>query len=107
MSTRKSDLILLGTVVLLGGLALAVLSLFAPTRRTGGEIPQPSTYFNAPYGLKAAFLALDRMHFVPSRVRRPLELSTLEPLDALFILRPIEEFAPFEQAALLEWTRAG
>lgn len=93
-------------------LILAVVAAFGASRlmppaRTGSIERNPSSFYNEPYGTKAAFLALRKMGYQAIRLRRPIDNDTLAQIDALAILRPTETLNTYEQEALLAWVEAG
>lgn len=99
---------LLWSIVLLTAVLVALLSwLVLPPEKTGGFARQPSTFFNAGYGTKAAYLALDRLGYAVARLRRPLSEETLAGIGALFILKPSQRLQRHEMVQLEDWVKRG
>lgn len=103
----KRDLMLLavalGTATVIALLAWLVL----PPARLGGRHAQPSTFFNRPYGTKAAFLVLQKLGYNVRRLRRPIDVDTLAGFDGLVLLRPIYCLNDYETRVLRDWVAAG
>lgn len=106
-SLPRSDLKLLA--VTLGGVGLLALIIWLvmPPTATGSELRQPSTFFNQPYGTKAAYLILEELGYGVRRHRRPIDADTLGGVDALVILRPVIDLEGFEEQALRRWVAGG
>ena len=107
MRPRSTDRILLSLLLLVAVVVAIVAGLALPAQRTGGIRAQPSTFFNVPYGGKAAYLALQHMGYDVVRLRRPIDTDTLAPLNALVVLRPVHALTRHEEEVLLGWVRAG
>jgi hypothetical protein len=107
MRSQTTDRVLLAALLVAAAAVAIVAGLLMPTPQTGGGWSQPSTFFNAPHGAKAAYLALDKLGCRVWRLRRPIDTDTLDPLHALVTLRPIFELSRHEQNVLLDWVRAG
>jgi hypothetical protein len=106
-NTRRADRLLLLTLVVLAVLLSVLAAVLAPPPRAGSPDERPSTFFNAPHGTKAAYLALGRLGQAPQRLRRPIDRDTLEGVNALIILRPVVELTSYERHTLLAWVEAG
>ena len=78
-----------------------------PPEKTGGVLRLPSTFYNAGYGTKAAYLALQRLDYPVGRLRLPIDESTLEDTGVLFVLSPLTGLTDDEAAALDQWIKAG
>jgi hypothetical protein len=99
---------LLGSIVLLGAALVAlVIWLVKPPETTGGLVRQPSTFFNAGYGTKAAYLVLDRLGYPVTRLRRPLGDDALDGIGILVVLKPLLGLRPYELTDLDAWVREG
>lgn len=102
-----ADRILVGILVPLMLLAAALVLLFAPSEKTGSLAENPSTFFNAPHGVKAAYLALSERGFAVERIRRPLLAANLDGLSGLVILDPVSPLLQVEDESLRAWVKAG
>ena len=75
-------------------MAAALVALVAwlvmPPEKTGGRAEQPSTFFNAAYGTKAAYRRSIAWSIRSTRLRRPLGQETLHGIGVLFILEPAD-----------------
>jgi hypothetical protein len=106
LQTRR-DLRLLA-VALTAAIVLALLIwLVLPPAKAGGLREQPSTFFNAPYGTKAAYLVLDKLGYDVQRLRRPIDTDTLARIDALVLLRPAQGVSDYEARVLSRWVAEG
>ncbi len=103
----RVDRILL-SILLLGALLVALLHwLLAAPEKTGGLKRQPSTFFNAGSGAKAAYDVLDRLKYPVTRLCRRISRGSLQGVGVLFILRPEMGLAREEVAALRDWIDEG
>jgi len=103
----KRDVLLLG-IVLVAAVVIALLTyVVLPPPRAGSVRAQPSTFFNEPYGTKAAYLTLEKLGFDVARLRRPIDTDTLEGLDGLVLLRPVVCLNENEDRVLRAWVRQG
>ena len=99
---------LLGSIVLAAAAPVALVAwLVMPPEKTGGRAEQPSTFFNAAYGTKAAYLTLDRLEYPVTRLRRPIGPETLRGIGVLFILDPTDGLERHEMTELEAWVRQG
>ncbi len=103
----RADRLLLSIVLLLAVLAGLAAWLLLPPEKTGGIVKLPSTLYNAGYGAKAAYLALDRLEYSTDRLRRPIDERTLEGIGVLFVLKPVVGMTEDEVTTLEEWVKAG
>ena len=106
-SSRKADWLLLAALLTAAAMISLLVVLAAPPRRTGGMSCQRSTFFNSKDGMKAAYLALERLNYPVDRLRRPLDEDTLGDADALVLLEPLVPLAEYETDRLLDWVRGG
>ncbi|MFO0898627.1 MAG: DUF4350 domain-containing protein [Pirellulales bacterium] len=102
-----SDRILVGILVPLMLLAAVITLAFSPPSKTGSLFENPSTFFNEPYGAKAAFVVLDETGAAVERIRRPLSDGNLDELTGLAILEPTRPLLEVEFEALQAWIAAG
>ncbi len=99
---------LLGSIVLVAAALVALVAwLVMPPDKTGDRERQPSTFFNAAYGTKAAYLVLDGLEYPVTRLRRPIGRETLGGIGVLFVLAPAEGLGEHEMDALKDWVRQG
>ena len=103
----KADRLLGSIVLLVAALVALVIWLVLPPEKTGGLVEQPSTFFNAGYGTKAAYLVLDRLGYPVTRLRRPLGDDALEGIGILVVLKPRLGLRPYELTELEAWVRGG
>ncbi|HRX86709.1 MAG TPA: hypothetical protein P5572_16920 [Phycisphaerae bacterium] len=104
--TRR-DLRLLVMMLAAAGAIAAVSWLLLPPARTGSAAAQPSTFFNEPYGTKAAYLTLNKLRYSAIRLRRPIDTDTLADIDALVLLEPVKCLHPHEAQTLKSWVADG
>ncbi|HVU01704.1 MAG TPA: DUF4350 domain-containing protein [Polyangiaceae bacterium] len=97
---------LLLSLAALSVLAAFVVSRFVPRERTGG-FEQPSTFFTAADGAKAAYLVLERLGRPVARLRRSIRKETLADVRTLFVLAPTTRLDRLEARALLDWVNDG
>lgn len=102
-----SDRILVGILVPLMLLAGVIALVFSPAEKTGSLFENPSTFFNEPYGAKAAFVVLEETGAAIDRIRRPLSETNLDELSGLAILEPKRPLLEVEFEALQAWIEAG
>jgi hypothetical protein len=89
-------------------IVVAVLTwLVLPPAEMGDEREQPSTFFNTPYGTKAAYQVLEKLGHNVGRLRRPIDTDTLEGLDAVVLLQPIRCLSEYEAEVLRHWIGEG
>jgi hypothetical protein len=99
---------LLWSIVLVTAMLVALVTwLVLPAEKTGGLVRQPSTFFNAGYGVKAAYLVLGRLEYPVTRLRRPLASETLDGIGVLFVLKPLVGLRRFEMDNLETWVKQG
>jgi hypothetical protein len=103
----RADRLLLSIVLLLAALGALAGWLFLPPEKTGGIVKLPSTFYNAGYGAKATYLALERMEYPTKQLRRPIDETTLEGIGVLFVLTPTVGLMDDEVTALEDWVKAG
>ncbi len=103
----RADRLLWSIVLVTAALVALVTWLVLPPERTGGLVRRPSTFFNSGYGVKAAYLVLDRLEYPVTRLRRPLGSDTLDEIGVLFILKPLVGLRRFEMADLEAWVERG
>ena len=106
-SARKADWLLLAALLTAATAIALLVVLTAPPQRTGGLPCQRSTFFNSKHGLKAAYLALERLEYSVERLRRPLDEDTLADADALALLEPLLPIEKYEAQCLLNWVQKG
>ena len=83
----RTDRLLL-SILLVGAVLVALLAwLVQAPERTGGVLREPSTFYNAAYGAKAAYEVLERLGFPVTRLRRPIVAETLEGIGTLVVLQ--------------------
>jgi hypothetical protein len=115
----RTDRLLL-SVLLVGAALVALLAwLVEPPEKTGGVLREPSTFYNAAYGTKAAYEVLDRLGFAVTRLRRPIAAETLRGIGTLVILQPAPpremslayeppmEYQSYGLTALADWIEQG
>lgn len=102
----RADRIALAVLVPLALLLAFVVARLLP-RSEGSELKQPSTFFNARYGTKAAYLSLEQLGRRVSRLRRPLVASRLDGVATLFLLEPVRPVTKEEREVLLDWVARG
>lgn len=107
LSVSPRDRVLLAALLLIALVGALGVSRVAPRERSGSPLEQPSTFFSADYGTKAAYLALGRLGYRERRVRRPLTVSSLAGLRTLFVLGPIVPLGRGEEQTLLDWVHGG
>jgi hypothetical protein len=103
----RNDLSILSVLLLLALVAALVTWLLTPPERTGGLWGEPSTFYNAGYGTKAAYRVLDRLDYRVQRLRRPMTPSNLERLAGLFVLNPVVGLSDSEMDVLVNWVERG
>jgi hypothetical protein len=103
----RTDRLLWSFVLVTAALVALITWVVLPPEKTGGLVRQPSTYFNAAYGAKAAYLALDCLGYSVTRVRRPAERDALEGIGVLFVLKPLIGLRQYELAELEDWVKQG
>jgi hypothetical protein len=107
LSVSPRDRVLLAALL---GLALGgtlAISRLGPKERSGSPLEQPSTFFSADYGTKAAYTALGRLGYTTERIRKPLGPRNLVGIRTLFVLGPLLPLDRGEERALLDWVHAG
>ncbi len=104
---NRTDRILLG--ILLAGAVVVTLvtQLLLPPARQGGFLQQRSSFINEAYGVKAAYLVLERLGCDVRRWRRPLAADALPSEARLVLLAPVIALADDETEALDAWVQAG
>lgn len=80
---------------------------FFPATRSGGPAEQPSTFFTAGYGLKAAYTTLGRLGFSVERLRTSPRKDRLAGVRTLFVLGPVVEVDKGTRSELLDWVARG
>ncbi len=103
----KRDLMLLAAALTVSVLLAVLTWLVLPPAETGSFLKQPSTFFNAPYGTKAAYLVLEKLGYDVRRLRRPIDYDTLDGFGALVLLRPAHCLNEYEAGVLRDWIRQG
>jgi hypothetical protein len=106
-AVSRVDRLLLGIVLVVAMLTGLATWLLRPPEKTGGLIELPSTFYNAGYGTKASYLAIDRLGFPVARLRRPLVPETLDGIGTLFILKPWIGLGSHELTELEDWIKDG
>lgn len=106
LGLARADWVALGLLVPVAVLATLITAVYLPPKK-GDARRQPSSFFNAPYGTKAAYLTLRRLGYSVRRERRALEARTLDDTDVLFLLRPVVPLREKERTVLLEWVAKG
>ncbi len=108
-AVSRADRLLLGIVLVMAVLVGLATWLLRPPEKTGGVFQLPSTFYNAGYGAKASYLALDRLGFPVARLRRPIVAETLGGIGTLFVLEPLPlvDVGDRELAELAEWVKDG
>lgn len=103
----KRDLRLLAAALMTAIVLALITWLVLPPPQTGGAPEQLSTFFNSPYGTKAAYLVLEQLGYNVRRLRRPVDTDTLEGLEALVLLRPVYCLSEYEAGVLSDWVWEG
>ena len=106
-SLSRTDRLLFGILLLTAALATLMAWLLAPPEKTGGMEKQPSTLYNAAYGVKAGYELLGRLGYPVARLRRPIEPETLKGIGTLFVLKPWIGLADHEVDVLKKWIKQG
>jgi hypothetical protein len=116
-SLSRADRLLLGIVLVGAALVALVTWLLESPEKTGGVLEEPSTFYNAGYGTKAAYEVLERLGFSVTRLRRPIVAETLEGIGTLVILEPapvrdhvisqLPAYRSYELTTLENWIKAG
>ncbi|MEN6449117.1 MAG: DUF4350 domain-containing protein [Thermoguttaceae bacterium] len=106
-SLSRPDRLILSILLLAAGLVGIGTWLLEPPEKTGGVLRQPSTFFNAGYGTKAAYQVLERLRFDVARLRRPIVPETLDGIGTLVMLEPRLGLDVHELAALKDWIQDG
>lgn len=107
LSVSPRDRFLVAAILVLALAGTFGVSRIAPKERSGGVLRQPSTFFSADYGTKAAYTALERLGYATRRLRKPLTLASLAGVRTLFVLAPIVPLDHGEESVLLDWVSAG
>ncbi len=103
----RADRTLLGALVVSALLGAFALFRFFPATRSGGPAEQPSTFFTAGYGLKAAYTTLGRLGFSVERLRTSPRKDRLAGVRTVFVLGPIVELDKATRSELLDWVAGG
>lgn len=103
----RNDVMMLSVLLLLALVAALVTWLLMPPERTGSLWGEPSTFYNAGYGTKAAYRVLDRLDYRVQRLRRPISARNLDGISGLFVLNPIVGLSDSEVQALERWVEQG
>ena len=104
---KRSDLVVLGILLPVAAVAALLTWLVTPPEKTGGFGEQPSTFFNRGYGVKGAYLVLDKLDVRVGRLRRLMTPQRLARYDTLLVLQPGSPITGEESAALTTWIRRG
>lgn len=106
-TVSRTDRLLLSIVLVMAMLVGLLTWAFRPPEKTGNLFELPSTFFNAGYGAKASYLALDRLGFPVTRLRRPIVPETLGGIGTLFVLKPLLDIESRELNDLEQWVKSG
>ncbi len=104
---RRSDILLLSLLLILGVLAGLVSWILIPPPKEGHPSRPPSTLLNRSYGTKALYLTLKQLGYEVTRLRRAYSPALLAEIESLVLMKPTIDLAEDDWEQLWEWVRDG